>query len=113
MYENIKLDYNTSDIEIFNQIPLHKTIVFWIAVGFLINSSGNFFAFIYVESSVMTKELSHQLVIIYSTVTISKNLILSFAFLGRPPQKYKQGFSIPDNLNLDDFQFTNQNNPDH
>lgn len=47
---------------------------------------------------------------IYTIVTISKNIILSFAFFANEvPENQEEEFSIPANLDLDDFSGKNIN----
>ena len=53
--------------------------MFWFAVAFLINFSGNFLLFVYSETSKKDPDFNTNYTIIYSTVTILKNLLLCLA----------------------------------
>jgi hypothetical protein len=82
---------------------LYKNIYFWISVGLFFYFSGNFFYMLLVEYSPgMTDEGKSQLKIIYSAVTISKNLILGLSLLtpANPP-KNDDNYLLPQDLNLD------------
>jgi len=59
--------------------PLFTTFIFWFAVAFLINFSGNFLLFVYSETSNKEADFKINYTIIYSTVTIIKNLLLCIA----------------------------------
>ncbi|WP_462219895.1 hypothetical protein [Ferruginibacter sp.] len=69
-FEKMKLDVNE---------PLFNTFIFWIAVAFLINFSGNFLLFVYSETSNKEPDFKTNYTIIYSTVTIIKNILLCIA----------------------------------
>ena len=58
---------------------LFSTFVFWFAVAFLINFSGNFLLFVYSETSVKDADFKTNYTIIYGTVTIIKNILLCIA----------------------------------
>ncbi len=60
-------------------IPLFATFMFWIAVAFFLNFSGNFFLFIYSQSSNKAPDFNSNYTIIYSTVTVLKNIVISIA----------------------------------
>ncbi|MEO7046766.1 MAG: hypothetical protein ABI091_15790 [Ferruginibacter sp.] len=90
--------------------PLYQSIVFWICVAFFIYFTGNFFFFIFSNT---TKDLSFmkQLQIIYGIVTISKNVILCLAlFANEPIEQNDEILNIPSEMNLDDFTPTNPKN---
>jgi hypothetical protein len=59
--------------------PLFNTFVFWFAVAFLLNYSGNFLLFLYSETSKKDPDFKINYAIIYSTVTIIKNILLCIA----------------------------------
>ena len=69
-FEKIKQEANES---------LFNTFMFWFAVAFLINFSGNFLLFVYSETSKKDPDFNTNYTIIYSTVTILKNLLLCLA----------------------------------
>lgn len=69
-FEKLKQDVNE---------PLFSTFVFWFSVALLINSSGNFLLFVYSETSNKDVDFRINYAIIYSTVTIVKNILLCVA----------------------------------
>jgi len=56
--------------------PIYTKAIFWISVAFIINFSGNFFLFLYSKNSFNNEEFQRQYTIIYSSVTILKNILL-------------------------------------
>ncbi len=56
--------------------PIYQKPIFWISVAFIINFSGNFFLFLYSKNSYNDEEFRRHFLIIYSTVTILKNILL-------------------------------------
>lgn len=56
--------------------PIYEKAIFWICVAFIVNSSGNFFLFLYSKNSFNDEAFKTQYTIIYTTVTIVKNLLL-------------------------------------
>lgn len=56
--------------------PLYKKAFFWIAIAFFIYSAGNFFLFLFKNSSKQDENFQIQYTIIYSTFTILKNVLL-------------------------------------
>ena len=56
--------------------PIYTKPIFWISVAFIINFSGNFFLFLYSQTSFNDDAFRRQFTIIYSSVTILKNLLL-------------------------------------
>ena len=56
--------------------PIYTKAIFWISVAFIVNFSGNFFLFLYSKSSYNNEAFKTQYTIIYTTVTIVKNLLL-------------------------------------
>lgn len=60
--------------------PIYQKGVFWISVAFIINFSGNFFLFLYSKNSYNNNaEFQKYYVIIYGTITIIKNILLSIS----------------------------------
>ena len=106
------LYYFFEKIKIVGTVPIYKNITFWIVVGFLIYASGNIFAFVYLEAITKDAEGAKQLRYVYSFVTITKNLIFSMGIVLGTESIYKENkFTIPDNLNLDDFSYPKNDNP--
>jgi hypothetical protein len=67
MYE--KVQYNISS-------PIYYLPGFWISVAFLIYFSGNFFLFLFSKSMFKNPDFKAQYTLIYSTITIIKNIFL-------------------------------------
>jgi len=87
--------------------PLYQSITFWICVGLFIYFTGNFFYLLFSKSSTDPK-FQLQMKIIYSFVTISKNVLLSLAlFANEPNEENNNELQIPTDLNLDEFSLTN------
>lgn len=64
--------------------PIYHKAIFWISVAFIINSSGNFFLFLYGRYSYEINVFrTPQYTIIYTTVTIIKNLLLCYSIFIR------------------------------
>ncbi len=59
--------------------PIYHKAIFWISVAFIINFSGNFFLFLYSKTSYNDEAFRRQFLIIYSSVTIIKNILLCIA----------------------------------
>lgn len=62
-------------------VPISSSISFWIAVGLLIYFSGNFFNILFTDQANDPK-LKAQMLGIYSTIIITKNILICFALLG-------------------------------
>ena len=78
--------------------PIYQKAIFWISVAFIINSAGNFFLFLYSKNSFNDEVFKKQYTIIYTTVTVIKNLLLCLSIL----IKEKKDNLPPDNLfNID------------
>ena len=87
--------------------PLYQSQTFWICVGFFLYFTGNFFFFLF-SNTTTDKAFITQLNIIYSFVTITKNLILSLSLLvDEPIETNDEGLQIPTDINLDGFTLTN------
>ena len=61
--------------------PIYQKAIFWISVAFIINSSGNFFLFLYSKNSYNDEIFRKQYTIIYTTVTVIKNVLLCISIL--------------------------------
>ncbi len=59
-----------------NNEPIYQKAVFWISVAFILNFSGNFFLFLYSKNNFNDLVFQKNYTIIYSTVTVVKNIIL-------------------------------------
>ena len=59
--------------------PIYQRAIFWISVAFIINSAGNFFLFLYSKNSFNDDAFKKQYTLIYTTVTVLKNLLLCIA----------------------------------
>lgn len=90
--------------------PLYQTITFWICVALFIYFSGNFFFLIFIKTSVDPQFIT-QMKIIYSFITITKNIILCLALFGNEHEEAKEdNLNIPNDVNLDGFSLTNYKN---
>ncbi len=85
------------------QVILYKRINFWLCVGFLIYTSGNFFYILLVEKFFNAQiSIKNQLILIYSIVTIIKNIIFSLSFLLKEtPQITNNSISYAPDLDLE------------
>lgn len=98
--------YFYEKIKTVTNYPLSNAISFWVCVGFFIYFAGNFFFLISINLT-PNKEMAIQLQLIYSLVTITKNIILSLALFANEPTENVEELRIPDDLNLDEFTPTN------
>jgi hypothetical protein len=89
--------------------PLYQSITFWICVAFFIYFTGTFFFFLFVNSN-PSIEFIHQMNLIYGIVTIAKNIILCLSLLGQENLEVENEFSIPSEMNLDEFSQLNLKN---
>lgn len=81
-YEKMQYSFDT---------PLHQTYFFWIAVAFILYFAGNFFLFLYSKNSYHDEVFKTQYTIIYSTVTIIKDIFLCIsAFIKDVPKPDKE-----------------------
>ena len=94
-----------------SSIPLFTSISFWLCVGLFIYFTGNLF-FLLCLPSTSNKELLKPMFLIYSFVTITKNLILAGAWFAHERTITDADIiTLPDNMNLDDdFNFINTSN---
>ncbi len=90
-------------------VPLYQTMSFWIFVAFFLYYTGNFFFFLIIGSE-QPKDIQQFLLLVYSGVTILKNIILCISFRYNEPSKFNNhNLSIPSDLNLDDLSHLNSN----
>ena len=96
-------------MKIVSSVPLYQTMSFWIFVAFFLYYTGNFFFFLILGSE-QSVEIQKFMIVVYSVVTIIKNIILcsSFSF-NEPTELINKNLSIPNDLNLDDLSHLNQN----
>ena len=104
--------YFYEKMKIVSSIPLLKSISFWLSVGLFIYFTGNLFFLLFITST-KDKDILNQMFIIYSCVTITKNLILASAWFAKEKiQTDADIIQLPQNMKLDDdFTFTNTTNP--
>lgn len=93
------------------EYPVYQSISFWICVGLFIYFTGNFFFFLFITSS-KDKHFIDQMRLIYGIVTITKNLVICFAFLTNEENEIEQGneLYIPNEIDLDSFKPNNNLN---
>ena len=105
------LFYFYEKMKIVSNIPLFQSISFWLCVGLFIYFTGNLFFLLFVTST-SDKELLKQVFLIYTGVTITKNLILAGAWFAKEKlQTDADIIQIPENMKLDDdFPFTKTSN---
>lgn len=88
------------------QEPIHNSITFWISVGIFVYVTGSFFYFLLViNSKTEGVDFSKQLLIINSSVTVIKNIILGLSLVKNEKDKAVENkeLSLPEDLNLDNF----------
>ena len=104
--------YFYEKMNVISSVPLYKTISFWLCVGLFIFFTGNLSFLIFIR---YTKDhaLIDQMQLIYSFVTITKNIILAGAWFAHEKlQTEADIIQLPENMKLDDdFTFTNTSNP--
>ena len=92
-------------------VPIYQSINFWISVGLFVYFTGNFFFLLFLENpQKLTQEFKAELIIIYSSVTIIKNVINGFAFMASNEIPEKDELNIPSEMNLDGFRPNNNLN---
>lgn len=86
------------------EYPLYQSISFWICMGLFIYFTGNFFFFLFINSS-QDKQFISQMRVIYSILTISKNVILCIAFFTdeKIEPAINSEFNFPNEIDLDSF----------
>lgn len=93
-------------------VPIYQTINFWICVGLFLYFTGSFF-FLLLLANVDKSDikLKSEMKIIYSVVTITKNIILGLALLTREEKEEEiKEFHMPDELYFDNFPPTKSSN---
>jgi len=99
-YEIMRYNYAT---------PLLQLPSFWISVAFLIYFSGIFFLLLYAKTMFGKPGFDSQYLVIISTLTIIKNILLCIALIvNKNLAPSKDNNSIPSNLNLDTYQPLNK-----
>ena len=83
-------------------VPVYQRAIFWISVAFIINSAGNFFLFLYSKNSYNDETFRRQYTIIYTTVTVMKNLLLCTSILIKETPKISSSTETFD-IDLDSF----------
>ena len=61
--------------------PIYHKAIFWISVAFITNFSGNFFLLLSSINSFQDEEFRYTFTIIYSSVTILKNILLCISVI--------------------------------
>jgi hypothetical protein len=89
--------------------PIYTKAIFWISVAFIINFSGNFFLFIYSKNSFNDEAFKRQFTIIYSTVTILKNILLCIGVMIRENKKTDPFHTLPETELEPYYPFKNPN----
>ena len=99
-------------MQIVSTIPLFRSISFWLTVGLFIYFTGNLFFLLFLFST-SDKEILKQMFLIYSGVTITKNIIIASAwFADERVTTDADIIQLPENMHLDDYlTFTNTTNP--
>ncbi|HQY10799.1 MAG TPA: hypothetical protein PK133_01255, partial [Ferruginibacter sp.] len=77
--------------------PIYHKPIFWISVGFIINFSGNFFVLLSSIKSFDDEAFRDVFTVIYSSVTIIKNILLCISLTVKE--------SKSDIQNINDFTF--------
>lgn len=100
----ILIFYFFETLNTVSTVPVYNKISFWIAVGLFFYFTGNFFYILLVENSRNESiEVKNQLIIMYSIVTVVKNIILGMALmLGKEDDDNSNNFiPFPSDLDLD------------
>lgn len=105
----ILLYYFYEKMKYVKTYPLYQSISFWLCVGLFIFFTGNFFYLLFIttyKDPVFLKQMK----IVYSIINITKDIILSLAWLAHEPtEEENTELRIPDDVHLDDeFDFTNK-----
>lgn len=103
--------YFYEKMKVVSKFPLYQSISFWLCVGLFIYFTGNLFYLLFITSTNDKHQIS-QMQIIYSCVTIAKNLIIAFAWLAHERLETNADIlQMPDDMQLDDdFIVSNQTN---
>ncbi len=88
-------------------VPIYSTISFWICVGLFVYCTGNFFYILFSENFKNANiEIKNQLKLLYSVITILKNIIIGFSLFNISSQKKSEDSNsaqFPSDINLDAF----------
>ncbi len=89
-------------MQVVSIYPLYKSISFWLCTGLFIYFSGNLFYLLFIMS-VKDQALNNLMKVIYTIVSISKDIVLSLAWFAHEPEETDASIiKIPDGLGLDD-----------
>jgi hypothetical protein len=102
VFLTILLYYFFEKMRIVTRTPLYQSISFWLCVGLFLYFAGNFFFLLLLNTS---KDASFikQMKIVYSIVTISKDIILALAWFAHEPIETNADIiKFPNGLGLDD-----------
>ena len=94
------------------QIPIYQTIIFWLCVGLFVYFTGSFFFILLAVNSTSNEQIRNEAIVIFSFVTIIKNIILGLAFLKSESEdiSHENSLNVPNDLNLDNFTPNNNQN---
>jgi hypothetical protein len=89
----------------FNFEPISNNIIFWVNVGLFVYFCGNFFYILLVQNSINADaDVQTKLMVVYSIVSIIKNILIGISFLSKVDKSSKNNSnSFPKDLNLDMF----------
>jgi hypothetical protein len=79
--------------------PIYHKAIFWISVAFIINFSGNFFLLLYSIKNFDNEMFRNTFTIIYSSVTILKNILLCISVTVK--ESRQDNISPPDQIDID------------
>ncbi len=104
--------YFFEKMRVVTVVPLYTTISFWLCVGLFIYFTGNFFYYLFLSSE-QNKDSILQMTIVYATVSIIKDLLLSAAWIANErTESPNDELRIPKDVHLnDDLSFTLPNTP--
>ena len=104
--------YFFEKMRVVTRIPLYQSISFWLCVGLFIYFTGNFFYLLFTATD-PDPEFKAQMRIVYTAVTIFKDIILCLAWLANEQKAtIEDELRIPKDLHLDDdLSFTLPTNP--
>jgi hypothetical protein len=83
--------------------PIYHKAIFWISVAFIINFSGNFFLLLYSIKSFDNEMFRNTFTIIYSSVTILKNILLCISVTVKESRQDNLSSHDPIDIDLDSF----------
>ena len=85
-------------------LPLYQLPSFWISVAFLLYFSGNFFLFLFSKVIENEPTFADQYTLIYSSITIIKNIFLCIALIvNKNTIDYKDNSLIIPNLSMENL----------